>query len=113
MVISRGATRYPANCPAPCPAGAIILPATLQPATLTMHLVSPQTVHIERINQLDLKVSKTFRLGRVSVLPPWRSSTSQLGRDRHYLSTNILSQPYLGRHHHAAAMVGVGATVRW
>jgi hypothetical protein len=39
MAITRNATRYPANCASACPAGAIILPATFQPATLTVQLV--------------------------------------------------------------------------
>ena len=29
MTATRGTTRYPANCPSPCPAGEIIMPATV------------------------------------------------------------------------------------
>ncbi len=96
MVIRRGVSRYPSTCPAPCPAGAIIGPNAIQgQTTLTMNLVSPQTVQVERITQFDLKLSKTFRVGRVSVLPTLEifnlNNTDAIVT---YQSTDILSQQY-------------------
>ena len=84
MAITRNSTRYPADCPSPCPAGAIILPASFQPATLTVQLVDQDTVYTERINQLDLKVSKTFksRPGE-RVADPRGVQRQQLGRGDH------------------------------
>jgi hypothetical protein len=62
-------TRYPANCPAPCPAGAVVIGPSLTVTTLTVPLV-PYLVNVaDRINQLDLKASKTFRFARVSMSP--------------------------------------------
>ena len=46
-------TRYPANCPAPCPAGQLVAP-TLTSASVTVPLVAPGTEFLPRLNQLDL-----------------------------------------------------------
>ncbi|MBI4477569.1 MAG: TonB-dependent receptor, partial [Acidobacteria bacterium] len=115
MAITRGSTRYPSTCPAPCPAGAIILPTTFNPATLTVQLVDQDTVYTERINQLDLKLSKTFRFGRINVTPAFEVFNT-LNSDAvvSYVSTNVLAASYRrpnsilqGR------MIGVGTLVRW
>jgi hypothetical protein len=115
MVITRNSTRYPASCPAACPAGAIILPATFQPASLTVQLVDQDTVYTERINQIDLKVSRTFKRGRVSVSPTLEAfNVNNSDAVVSYVSTNVLASSYLrpnsilqGR------MIGLGANVRW
>jgi hypothetical protein len=118
MAITRNSTRYPTNCPAPCPAGAIILPAAFQPATLTVQLVDQDTVYTDRINQLDLKVSKTVKLGRVSVLPTLEIfNVANSDAIISYIAsggTNVLAASYLrpnsilqGR------IIGVATTVRW
>ncbi len=66
MGMTTGSTRYPASCPAPCPAGAIILPAAVfgQPS-MNVQLVDGDTLYSDRINQLDLKFSRTFRAGNL------------------------------------------------
>ena len=115
MAITRNSTRYPADCPSPCPAGAIILPASFQPATLTVQLVDQDTVYTERINQLDLKVSKTFKAGRVSISPTLEVfNVNKSDAVITYVSTNVLAASYLrpnsilqGR------IIGVGANLRW
>jgi hypothetical protein len=116
MVIRRGVSRYPSTCPAPCPAGAIIGPTAIQgQTTLTMNLVSPQTVHVERITQFDIKLAKTFRVGRVSVLPTLEIfNLNNSDAIVTYQSTDILSQQYLAPNTiMQPRMLGVGATVRW
>ncbi len=55
-------TRYPANCPAPCPAGALVAP-TLTSASVTVPLVAPGIEFLPRVNQLDLSFAKWFQLG--------------------------------------------------
>ncbi len=55
-------TRYPANCPAPCPAGALVAP-TLTSASVTVPLVAPGTEFLPRVNQLDLSIAKWFQVG--------------------------------------------------
>jgi hypothetical protein len=115
MVITRGTTRYPANCPAPCPANAVILPATFQPATFTLNLVDQDTVYTDRINQLDLKVQKTFQIQRVRLSPVFEIfNVFNSDAIVSYVSTNTLAATYLrpnsllqGR------LIGIGATVRW
>ena len=57
-------TRYPTNCPAPCPAGALVAP-TLTSASLTVPLVAPGTEFLPRLNQLDLSFAKWFQVGRL------------------------------------------------
>ncbi len=71
MTATRGTTRYPANCPSPCPAGQIIMPTATLPgqSTLTYNLESNRVSSVERIVQLDFKVARTFRFGRYQVLP--------------------------------------------
>jgi hypothetical protein len=54
-------TRYPANCPAPCPAGQLVAP-TLTSASVTVPLVAPGTEFLPRINQLDLSFAKNFQV---------------------------------------------------
>jgi hypothetical protein len=116
LTITRNVTRYPTNCPAPCPAGQIIAPSTLQGATtLNVLLVPTRDSRVERITQLDFKVQRTFRFGRVSVLPTFEvfnvnnsdaiiSYQSVNALNAQYLAPNSIMQP---------RMIGVGATVRW
>ena len=115
MGITRGTTRYPASCPAPCPAGAVILPTSFSPATFNLLLEDEDTKYTERINQLDLKLQKTFRSGRVQITPVFEVFNT-LNSDAvvSYVSTNVLNAAYMrpnsilqGR------MLGLGATVRW
>jgi hypothetical protein len=116
LTITRNATRYPLTCPAPCPAGQLVAPASVQGATtLTVLLEPTRATRVERINQLDFKVQRTFRFGRVSVLPTLEvfnvnnsdaiiSYQSTSAFNAQYLAPNSIMQP---------TMVGVGATVRW
>lgn len=59
-------TRYPANCAAPCPAGALVAP-TLTSASVTVPLVAPGTEFLPRLNQLDLSFAKWFQFGGARV----------------------------------------------
>ncbi len=84
MTITRGTTRYPADCPAPCPAGAIDRSRRRSGTRRRWRCRSSRcnASLVERINQLDFKVSKTFRFGRVTVLADVRDvQRQQLGRD--------------------------------
>ena len=118
MVPTRGTTRYPTNCPAPCPAGEIIMPATLFGQTsLTVNLVDGDTVYTDRINQLDLRVGKTFEFGRMRVTPSLEifnlnntdsiityASTNALNFGSSYLRPNSIMQP---------RMIGFNVVTRW
>jgi hypothetical protein len=59
-------TRYPANCPAPCPAGALVIPA-LTSSSLTVPLVAPGVEFLPRLNQLDLSFAKWFTVGQTRI----------------------------------------------
>jgi len=120
MVITRGTTRYPANCPSPCPASAVILPPTFigtptAPTSLTVAMVPYNASFVERITQLDFKVSKDFRVGRTVVIPSLELfNINNSDAIINYVSTNILSASY--EHPNSIMqprMIGVGAVVRW
>ena len=116
MNVTRGVTRYSASCPSPCPAGQIIMPAGVfgQPS-LIYYLEPERATFVERINQLDIKVSRTFRIGRVSALPflevfNLNNSDAIIS----YVTTNALSAAYLAPNSiMQARMYGIGVTTRW
>jgi Carboxypeptidase regulatory-like domain/TonB-dependent Receptor Plug Domain len=59
-------TTYPANCPAPCPAGQRVFPVgttQLTSASLTVPVAAPGTEFLPRLRQLDLSFMKTFDVG--------------------------------------------------
>jgi hypothetical protein len=116
MTFTTGSTRYPLNCAAPCPAGAVIVPrAVANQTSLSVDLAAPHSVLVERITQLDLKVQRTFRIRRVTVLPTLEVfNVNNSDAIISYQSTNILSDQYLAPNSvMQPRMVGVGATVRW
>jgi hypothetical protein len=67
FVITR-TTRYPANCPAPCPAGALVA-STLTLPSLTVPLQAYGAVFTERINEVEIRIAKTFRQNGVTIEP--------------------------------------------
>jgi hypothetical protein len=116
MSATRGATRYPTTCPAPCPAGEIILPTALfNPGSLIVNLVDGDTVYSERINQLDFKVSRTFRFGRVSVTPQFEVfNVNNSDAIISYVSTNVLDAAYLRPNSiMQGRMLGAALQTRW
>jgi hypothetical protein len=116
IVPTRGTTRYPANCPAPCPAGDIILPtAIFGQSSMTINLVDGDTVYNDRITQLDLKVSKTVRYGRVSITPTLEVfNINNSDAIISYVSTNALNAAYLRPNSiMQGRIVGVGFQTRW
>jgi hypothetical protein len=120
MVPTVGSTRYPATCPAPCPAGAVILPSgflgsTTTPSSLTVNLVPTGTTFTERINQLDLKVAKNFKVRTVTISPAFEVfNLNNSDAIITYVSTNVLSASFLKPNSiMQPRMVGVGAQVKW
>jgi Carboxypeptidase regulatory-like domain len=116
MTFTTGQTRYPVNCAAPCPANTVIVPRTVaNQTTMTVALVPGPAVLVERITQLDIKLAKTIRFGRVSVLPTFEAfNINNSDAIISYQSTNILSGQYLAPNSiMQPRMIGVGATVRW
>lgn len=107
-------TRYPATCPAPCPAGALVAP-TLTSASITVPLVAPGTEFLPRLNQLDLSAAKWFQVGgyrvqgQVDVFNALNANT-----ELSYRSTNFATAAYKqpssvlqGR------MIRLGVQMRW
>jgi hypothetical protein len=116
MTVTRGTTRYPANCPAPCPAGQIIMPTGVFGQTsMSMLLESPRVSRVERITQLDLKVSRTFRYGRLSILPTFEVfNINNSDAIISYITTNVLSTSYLAPNSiMQGRMYGFGVVTRW
>ena len=116
MTVTRGTTRYPANCPSPCPAGQVIMPtASFAQPSLTYNLESVRATSVERIVQLDFKVSRTFKFGRFTVLPTAEVfNVNNSDAIISYISTNALSTAYLAPNSiMQGRMYGVGFVTRW
>ena len=116
MAVTRGTTRYPANCPAPCPAGQIIMPTNVfAQSTLTYNLQSPRATSVERIVQLDFKVSRSFRFGHYQVLPTFEVfNVNNSDAIISYISTNALSSSFLNPNSiMQGRMYGLGLVTRW
>jgi hypothetical protein len=116
MTVTRGSTRYPANCPSPCPAGEIIMPtANFGQTSMSYLLESARTSSVERIVQLDFKVARTFRFDRFQVLPTFEVfNINNSDAIISYITTNYLSTSYLAPNSiMQGRMYGLGAVVRW
>ena len=116
MTVTRGTTRYPANCPSPCPAVAIIMPtANFAQTTLTYNLESVRATEIERIVQLDFKVSRTFKVSRFTILPTFEVfNVNNSDAIISYITTNSLSTSYLAPNSiMQGRMYGLGIVTRW
>ncbi len=112
-------TRYPANCPAPCPASQLLFPAgttQLTSASVTVPLVAPGTEFLPRVRQFDVSFAKWFEVmgrtrlqGQVDLFNVFNANA-----DTAVLSTNFDTAAYRrpasvlqGR------MVRLGVQVKW
>jgi Carboxypeptidase regulatory-like domain/TonB-dependent Receptor Plug Domain len=64
-LISR-TTRYAADCVGPCTPGALVVPAMTE-ASLTIPLKPVGIEFLDRLNQLDIRVGKRFRVHRMNI----------------------------------------------
>ncbi len=107
-------TRYPANCPAPCPAGALVVP-TLTEASVTVPLVAPGTEFLPRLNQLDLSIAKWFQVGwmrvqgQVDIFNAFNKSTVLSYRSPNF-ATSAYQQPSSVLQ---ARMIRLGLQMKW
>ncbi|MFA5907866.1 MAG: carboxypeptidase regulatory-like domain-containing protein [Vicinamibacterales bacterium] len=117
MTVTRGSTRYPANCPSPCPAGQVIMPtASFAQPSLTYNLEPIRATSVERIIQLDFKVSRTFKFGRITVLPTFEVfNVNNSDAILSYITTNVLAgSGYLAPNSiMQGRMYGMGIVTRW
>jgi hypothetical protein len=60
-------------CPGACPAGDISFPSYTAATSVSVGLYPGGTVDAERLKQVDLKVSKTFRFGRMTIAPTFEA----------------------------------------
>lgn len=69
----------------------------------------------ERLNQLDLKVSKNFKVGRVSITPAFEAfNLNNLDKVITYGSTNYNTASYLVPNSVVQGRIlGVGTSVKW
>lgn len=116
MNVTRGVTRYPAECAAPCPAGQVIMPTgTFGQGSLIVFLEPERGTFVERINQLDFKLSRRFQIGRYSLLPVLEVfNLNNSDAIISYVTTNALSASFLAPNSiMQGRMIGVGLTTRW
>ena len=116
MSVTRGTTRYPTTCPAPCPAGQVIMPTgVFGQGSLIVFREPERATFVERIVQLDFKVTRTFRVGRVSVLPTFEMfNVNNSDAIISYVSTNALAGGYLKPNSiMQGRMMGLGIQTRW
>jgi hypothetical protein len=116
MTVTRGVTRYPANCPAPCPAGQIIMPTgVFGQGSMSLYIEGERTTFVERINQLDLKLQRRFQVGRFTLLPVLEVfNLNNSDAIISYVTTNSLSASFLAPNSiMQGRMWGVGLTTRW
>ena len=80
-----------------------------------MYLEPARGTFVERITQLDFKVSRTFRFGRVSVLPVFEVfNVNNSDAIISYVTTNALAATYLAPNSiMQGRMYGFGVTTRW
>ena len=108
-------TRYPSNCLSPCPAGALVIGPSLTVTTLTVPLV-PYLVNVaDRINQLDVKASRTFRMGHITVSPAIEAF-NLLNPDQvvSYVSTGYATSSYLRPNSIVQGrIIGLAVQTRW
>jgi Carboxypeptidase regulatory-like domain/TonB-dependent Receptor Plug Domain len=107
-------TRYAANCVGPCTPNGLVIP-TLSEASLTVPLTPYGTEFLDRLNQLDVRASKLFMVGRyrmeaqLEVFNLANSDAADTVR-----STNFGTSSY---HQAASAIQGrlfrLGAQVKW
>src|SRR6185295_18829001 len=64
-LISR-TTRYAADCVSPCTPGGLVIPAMTE-ASLTIPLKPAGIEFLDRLNQLDIRVGKRFRVHRMNI----------------------------------------------
>jgi hypothetical protein len=111
-------TRYPADCPAPCPAGQLVFPGTarLTSAQINLPLAAPGTEFLPRINQLDLSFAKAFTFAegkrvqaQFDIFNVFNKDTETAYRDRLYglASYRQPSTVLQGR------MIRLSTQVRW
>jgi hypothetical protein len=84
-------------------------------SSLTYALEPLRASFVERIVQLDFKVTRTFRFGRMSVLPVFEMfNVNNSDAIISYLTTNALAATYLKPNSiMQGRMMGTGVTVRW
>ncbi len=103
-------------CPSPCPAGSVTAP-TLTLASGSVNLTPTSVERAERVRQLDLKASKTFRFGRASISPAFEAFN--------VLNADVVSTYVSAAYANAAGtfrqpnsilqgrILGVAANVKW
>lgn len=107
-------TRYPTNCPSPCPAGQLVAP-TLTSASVTVPLIAPGVEFLPRLNQLDLSFAKSIQVGGVR-MQAQLDMFNALNKNTEllYRSTNFATTAYLQP---ASVLQGrmyrLGVQLRW
>jgi hypothetical protein len=88
---------------------------TFGQGSLIVYLEPERRTFVERINQLDFKLSRRFQVGRATLLPVIEVfNVNNSDAIISYVTTNALSASYLAPNSiMQGRMLGVGLTTRW
>jgi hypothetical protein len=106
---------FPA-CPSPCTPGALVFPGiTAANATVALYPTGSKGYRNERVNQLDLKISKTFKVGSIRIAPAFEAfNINNANTVNSYSSTNYATVGYLSPNSILQGRIlGVGTSVKW
>ena len=114
-------TTYPADCPAPCPAGqrvfqGLTFNGAANNANVSVPLVAYGAgTYLDRINPVDLRSSRQFEIGRARIMPQldiynvFNAASVILYRSASYCTPTYLTPAGIlnGR------LIAIGAQARW
>jgi len=103
-------------CPSPCVPGSIVFGSpTVASNTVSLYPTGAAGYRNERLNQIDFKITKLFKVGNIRISPAFEAfNLNNSDKVITYASTNYASSTYLTPNSIVQGLVlGVATTVKW